>query len=724
MGQALPSGLSARADRLSSIRGWRRITLAATLGLSLGGVAAFCIAPSVFRAVAVVSVAEPSSAMRAAVARAGAGMVVSKPVMLRAAASLIGTGFVPPAPDPAERLALTTGVPGAKATGAEGRLAEAIADSVRATGSDAGTIEITVAQTDAETAARIASAVADGFVAEQDDAAAQGRRLREIAANNRIEALQVAMRAASRRFASFAGAEIDPVAARAGAAAKTAAAVERLDAIKAIIVSNAPPLSDARNLPAPLDKLQQAYLDQVGQLDKARETLGDRHTTVMSLRDGVRTAAANLTTEWKRIKAAAEVEVAQDRAREDVLRKADTPADATRQSQIIEARAALQRAQAALSQAQTQSASGVSAEDHPYRLVARASVPLAAAGLSDGLRLGASVLLGLLAFVSTLMATGRAPAASTPVAAAVPLPRREPARVPVAAVAPKAAPRVYFADDESFDDDEVAVERPLPRPVRAAPPPRPRTSVAEPFAVVPEPVRSPYDAILPRIAAIEPLYGPVPTIIVAANQASLDTTPAALALATAAAEQGHRVLLIEGARAYPELAAAADPDDDPVVLDVFGTLRVALRAADCKGHLYLAPAFVDGSRLASAVARSGEAAFVDEIDEAFDLIVIDGGRAADIAATGWGADAALRIGRSTSAQDDMRFVATLGCAPDALLGVVVGSVVLTPALSASEASPLPRVAPRASVQADRQRATPSMSVQPDTRRRANVRQRA
>ncbi len=178
------------------------------------------------------------------------------------------------------------------------------------------------------------------------------------------------------------------------------------------------------------------------------------------------------------------------------------------------------------------------------------------------------------------------------------------------------------------------------------------------------------DALRAIAADLEGLAsGRMASVMVAANAAGADTGAVALALGEAAAELGYRVLVLENERARSTLAEAVAPDGDPLLVDAFGALRVAL-PAERLGGLFLAPALRDGARIAAALARNTQAELVDDLAAAFDAVVIDGGRAADSAAAGWNADAFIRVGRFASHKDDAHLLATFDAPEETLLGTV------------------------------------------------------
>ena len=226
---------------------------------------------------------------------------------------------------------------------------------------------------------------------------AQARRKRDIDAIALVERLNAQATAARRRLAALGGAEADPAQIRAAAAAQTATAQARVDIIHAIIASGAPPLSDRRDVPSGIETLQGTYLDVTRQLAKARETLGDRHTTVISLQNEVKHAAASLTAEWRRLAHLAEAELGTARQREAMLRTTDTAADATRRDAIQEARRSVQVADDNITRAQGEQRE-TPIDERTYRLMARAPLPTTASGFSVVSRVLVAGGLGLFVF--------------------------------------------------------------------------------------------------------------------------------------------------------------------------------------------------------------------------------------------------------------------------------------------------------------------------------------
>ena len=325
-----------------------QVAIASLAALVSGGMAVAIPPASVYQATAIVAVDEPSAALRFAAARSAADFAVSKPVIARAAASLNGTVVSAPAPALAEKLEVASGLVGAM--GASARLAEALVPTVRANAGE-GLVEVQAQATDGLRAARVATALAEALVAEAESSVAADARRREAVTAARVETLRENARAAQVQLAALGGSALDPAETLATAGAATRAAETRLSAVRSVIAAGSPPLGGGSELPQGVAALQQTYWDLKKQLDKASETLGERHTTVIALHDGVVRAAAALTAEWQRIERGAAGDVTVARSREAVLRKTALAADPVKRAAIDEARAAARLADAALARA-------------------------------------------------------------------------------------------------------------------------------------------------------------------------------------------------------------------------------------------------------------------------------------------------------------------------------------------------------------------------------------
>jgi hypothetical protein len=576
---------------------------------------------------------------------------VPESIMRRAVGSLVDAGVAIPPPDLAEKIALTLGLGGARATGRADRLAAYLAHAVTIMpGAAPSTTEIAAVTPDAVSAAHIAKAVADAALADRDAEQANARARRDFAARARVEVLRREAADAHRRLAEL-GIPVDQAQLLVSAGYQTKDAQARVDAIHAMIASGSPPLSDRRDMPIATERLQSTYLDLQRQLAKARETLGDRHTTIIALQGEVRHAAAALTAEWQSLARAAEADLRAAQAREATLRARTTGMDAGGLAALDTARRDARIVDDLLSHAETALADPLAGlrEDRFDRPFAAGTV---AVGLSAMLRMMIAALIGVLvAGLGVRRATMRAALEGLVGGRATPRDeRRSPSfawlapsavQLGAAAVASVGAGGATIRDD----DPEVA-GAPAAQPV-------PTTSDTA----------SDDGRAAPNVAV-------VPTIMVAANEEVHRTMPIALAIGRAAAAEGHRVLVLETTGSSGRLASASHADADPLLVDVFGVLRVMLRAEATEG-LYLAPNLDGGAQIASALARQGEALVVDDIVGAFDLIVIDGGLAETAAADGWRADAYVRVGRSPSRFEDHRFAATLGIPASLLVEAIL-----------------------------------------------------
>ena len=247
-----------------------------------------------FVATSVVAVEGGPAALRPALIQAAADTAVSRQVMSRAGASIATDA---PGKRPAER--------------ALDRLSSAIRIE---TGRVPGTLLVRAADGDGERAAAMASAVASALVADLEDRAEDARHAADAAAALRLARLQDSAIAAHRVLADLGGDVADPAATRAASAARIEALRARLDAIRAILAAD-PPLGAGRDVPPNIEALQTSYLDLTRQLAKARETLGDRHTTVIGLQDGIKRTATELAQGWTRLAKATEAELADLKAR-------------------------------------------------------------------------------------------------------------------------------------------------------------------------------------------------------------------------------------------------------------------------------------------------------------------------------------------------------------------------------------------------------------------------
>ena len=649
------------------------------------GIGCFVALPtSTFRTHAVVALEGGSATLRPVLTQVALDTALSKPILDRAASSLLTIDGEVPAPDLAERLNVAAG--GNAATSRQARLADAIAAAAHADpGLMAGTLDLTVTSARAEQAAHFANALADAFVTQQDDAAIQTRLRFDEKTAAHIEEAKAASLAARQKLIALGGVSLDPVQSRNEARAQTVAAESRLATVRMIMASGSPPLTDRKDLPAVLAGPQAAYLDLKAQLAKESEVLGERHTTIIALQDGLKRSAATLSAEWNRLRKIAEADVAAAHDHEAALRKTDAPTDTKRRDAIEDARRAVVMADQALAFAQKQQDIGPDATS--FRLIARAPVPKIATGLSLPARLLAAALAGLAGLalaigLGRLWASRSAPASSAapvrqtvvdaPARPKAPVSKPQPASVVAESVEAETVPAFRPAlSQPRFSEDEVrqSVRRPATRPMRpsmqTAPQPKP-----QPGAAVDEEANL-VDAMRAVLDVVDTMETRAcPTVMVAANEDGLATTAVALALGRAAADRRWRVLLIEADRTTPTLAAAAAIDADPVLVDLYGTLRVGL-AAEGDDRLVLAPVLRDAARLAANLARDPTTPLIDDLASTFDLVVIDGAVADDAAAAGWTADAFVRVGSRTSRRDDETFCATFDISRAARLATIL-----------------------------------------------------
>jgi Mrp family chromosome partitioning ATPase len=634
------------------------------------------------------------------------------------------------------------------------------------------TITIEARDAMAERAAATATAVAEAFVGDRNEAAVSRRRARDTANAARLRTLTEAAETARRHLADVGDTGADPAADAAAAARDSARAKARVEAFRTVIAASSPPLGAPAGLPPSIAPLQATYLEIKRQLIDAKGTLGDRHTTVIGLEDGLRQAAKTLTAEWKRLTAVAETEWKLARDREANLAKVNAARDPASRQAIEEARDAVKAADEATIGFQ-EAVATAPIEDRRYRLVAAAGVPMAPTGLPALFRAAASVAAGLIAAGLVLAPSWRP---SFNEEAQAPDAAREAPRPATLSAAERAAEPLQHDDvplddgplaceaedkaeredddgfkiedeDEALDELEIAIEPDvLDRPNRrhAAAAQSPRRSAPEPTPALARqrtaraprdldhaPTATPLGDVVEELARVEARPGLPATVFVGSMEQGTATTMVTLALARAAAETGARVLLVEGRRDRSVLAAAIPPEGQPVVVDILGALKIALRDADVEGVVYLAPAFPDGKRLAAGLARSGDVPFIADAAAAFDLVLVDGGAVdAGVAAEAWAevADASLRVGRTPSRADDEAFLAAIGGTYATFVGAITGAAATRDGAPRAETVPdaetLPRARPRLAVdnatpQAPRERMVAATTSA--TRRRARIR---
>lgn len=624
MSMTLP--LSLGSMRRGSIR---RLALPAVVGLAAAGVIGAGLSPATFEATAVVGLDSGNDALRTAL-----DLATSHSVVRRAASTLVGTDE-----DAAQ-----------------------LAANAKVFPTEAGTaVAITEIGADASRAARAATAVAQALVAEHETVSAAWRLTRDAHAQARLTALQAAAAQAHERLQALGGP--DAASGRGGVAEQVAKAEAHVETIRAILASGSPPLSD-KDVPPTVQVLQANYLDLIRRLAVARATLGDRHVTIIALQEGVRQASEVLTAEWKRLLRQAQGDLEATRHHQATLGKAGAKAGAI--AAIEAARRATEQADAVVHEAEEDARQAPS--NTGYHLISPASPPLHATGWSMLARLLLSVSAGIAGFGLAL--------AGASILALIRRPRRTGAKATSAFFTEPAPFPSDMFDDSSLLDAFAEIRLTLPdastsfaSDEEAATasmgllPSRSRSDDQE--------LRDAFGTLVADVAQRESAEGSVPTIMVAANDLRGDTRRVALALAASAAENGLRALLFEGPRQQPDLAAAAELDGEPLLLNLFGTLRVALPAEAIKG-LCLVPSINNGEAIAAALARTGQATLVSELTSSFDLLIIDGGQAIDSADAGLTADVFLRVEDEDSWSDAEHFLDTFKATPDAVLGIVIG----------------------------------------------------
>ena len=633
-------------ERRSAVSSRYARLLAVATALAVAMTVVLVLPAKNFRASTLVAVTDTSGVGAAAPLKAAADAAVSEPVISDAAQSLIGTGYPTPTPSFFERVGLVFALDWVHPTSAEARLASDLAARVvTQPGAAPGTMDITATTPDPEQSARASSALAHAFVRQSETSAAQTRHRNEVEATQRLGRFKAEAIAARERFIALGGTQADPVQVHAAATAQVALAQARVDALRAIIASGSPPMSDRRDVPPSIEALQASYLDLSRQLGKALETLGERHTTVISLHDEIRRASTALSGEWRRLERMAEAELGAARGRERDASKAESLAADGRHGSLAEARSAMDVAESRIAQAE-RDVRDVSDTGRSTRVLAEATVPTRSFGFDAQIRWTLGALAGFFVF----LIARRVPAWRARV---TDIEKNE----EVDASANEESPTNRSADSPRYRAEPMMPARPVTH--------HRRELDVEPVSHLHELVAS--------LREIEPAFA-VPTVMIAANEAGVVTTTAALAIARAASFVGRRVLLIAGDEHCADLAAAADPEAVPVVIDVFGRLRVGLRAEASEGTLYLAPGFADGARLAAGLAANRATRLIDDIAVGFDLLVIDGGQATELISADWGVDAIVRVATRLSARDDERLCASFDISDEALIGSFIGGI--------------------------------------------------
>lgn len=566
-----------------------------------------------------------------------------------AARVLLAQGVSPPVPHLFDRLAVAAGR--AHATDGETRLAtELLKDGWLVQAASGNRLELWSEARHARQATRFAEALAAGFAASENRIDASWRAARAKEAAERVRRLEAEAVAAHVRLETVEPVVAPPPQPRVSSA-QPAELRARLDMIRAILAAGGPPLSDRRDMPPSIEGLQNNYLDLQRQLLKARQTLGDRHITIITLQADLKKAAADLVAEWQRLKRITEAELKalrSDGAAE--ARRAPLDNDAPSAERIAARRIAeiadqklTEAVEAQLALAGTQTA---------YRVAGAAVPPVLSGGLPSWLRFlmsGAGAALGFVALCR--LAAGRDERAlpeSPPESLPASLPESLPATIadePVEAPLLE-TPEVPVGDDPAEVEDAATVPS-----FWTAPPPSP--------------------AVQSR------------RLLIATTERGVATLPYAVGAAYAAIEIGLKVLIVESERDVPTLAAMAGTGAEPETLVLDGVRRKILRAEQGNGHLFVAPHPVD--------ADLAEPDALRETTESFDLVVIDGGYFEAAVASGWRAEAYQRIGHVSSDEIEAAFAQAFAVSPDAVLDPILVPVrVPLPVVEAPRRGGFPR----------------------------------
>ena len=642
------------------------LALAAAVGAS------FVLPRAEYSAAAVVGVEGGPASLRPAMIQAAADAARSRQVAVRAASVLPAKFAMRP---------------------------EALAAALQVdAGRVPGTLVLRAGDGDAERAASLASALAGALVAELEERATATGRDNDAADALKLSRLNEIAGEAHRKLAALGGDATGPVLARTSATTRAETLRARLDAIRSILAAGNPPLGAGRDVPPTIEALQTGYLDLTRQLAKARETLGERHTTVVGLQESVRHSAAELTAAWGRLAKATEQELGEART----AATAKVGLDPKRAAALDAARATARLADDAVARAATPRDD----DEARWHLIARASAPALADGLGLPLRVALAATAGLLVLLLGLWSIRR--------------PRKD-ATLEIAEANAAAAEPSFFDENAPLYEacveeailpetttqtclpEDALVLRPRLEPAFAEPPFEPihtpvpshdereladmleEDAYARPSPIERDLVAALVD-VLPAIDAVAPRAG-VPIVMVATDEAAADTNGTALALGAAAATAGRRVLIVE-AHARPALAAAAASDAEPALIDVLGETRIVLRAENGAGQVYVAPAFADGARLAADLVRAGTALVADDVADEFDLVVVDGGRVREAAALAAEADAVLRVVRVVTPRV-AGFLAALGVDGSFLGTVVTADPMFMPPVAAPRAATPP-----------------------------------
>lgn len=555
-----------------------------------------------------------------------------------AARLLLSEGFKAPAPHLLERLAVATGR--ARAEDGETRLAaEILGQSSIGAVSTGDRFQVWSEARAARQAASFADALAEGLVVAENHTVARWREARAREAAERVKLLEGEAADAHARLRALAPVVADarPQAASGPQPAELRA---RLDMIRAILASGGAPLSDRRDVPPSIEGLQNNYLDLQRQLLKARQTLGDRHTTIINLQADLKKASAELLAEWQRLKRVTEAELKAARDGDATPARRVSTGEESTSADLTAARRVAEIADRKLTEA-VEAHQALASPGPAYRVVAKAAMPPLSGGIPQWLRLLISGAAGILAFIGFSALSGRRRDGSTDHVSTYQVMADD-----IAAETDAAAPALF--QESAFTPDDLSED-------------------ADAFASAEEGAPSSFwDAPLPTRTAM------ARRVLIATTERGVATLPYALGAAFAAIEIGLKVLIVETERDVPTLSAMAATKAEPDVMTLDGRPRVVLRAEQGDGNLFIAPHLAAEDMTAPTPDVFGDARQI------FDLVVIDGGYFEAVTASGWRAEAYQRVGHMTSDVIEETFARAFDATPEDVLDPILVPAVEPP----------------------------------------------
>lgn len=533
-----------------------------------------------------------------------------------AARLLLGEGVRAPSPRLLERLAVAAGR--AQAEDGETRLAAEMLKRASLEGTTGDRLQVWSESRNARQAARVADALAEGLVASENRIVAHWREARARETADRLKARESEAAAAHARLQALTPASVETRSRGAVTNVQPAELRARLDMIRAILASGGAPLSDRRDVPPSIEGLQNNYLDLQRQLLKARQTLGDRHTTIINLQADLKKASAELLAEWQRLKRVTEAELKAARETDTQGTRVAPSAEGLPSADLLAARRAADIADQKLTEAVEAHQAFVS-PGVAYRLASRAAVPDLSGGMAQWLRLLMSGAAGIFAFAALSGAMNR---------------RDDSADAPL--VEGDMESTAVLSEPLALEAETAIAESEAS--------PLPEDEAQPSFWDVPKPQRE----ILAR------------RIMIATTERAVATLPYALGAAFAAIEIGLKVLIVETERDVPTLSAMA-AKEEPQMFALDGRPRLVVRAEQGEGNLFIAP-HLDGERPDAMVAET-----LRDVRQAFDVVVIDGGYFETVAASGWRAEAYQRVGHVTSDAVEESFAHAFGANAEQVL---------------------------------------------------------